>query len=58
MNFTIKGASAAEGMSDEKIAEFEERYDAIVQTAGKEYEDVPLSDYYGDGYNLYLRMAR
>lgn len=49
--------SPAEGMTDEKIAEFEERYDAIVQTAAKEYEDDPPSDYYRDGYNLYLRMV-
>lgn len=47
----------AEGIADEKIAGFEERYDSIVQTAAKEYEDSPPSDYYRDGYNLYLRMV-
>ena len=47
----------AEGISEEKIAEFEVRYDSIVQTAAEEYEDAPPSDYYKDGYNLYLRMA-
>ena len=47
----------AEGIADEKIGEFEARYDAIVQTAAKEYEDDPPSDYYRDGYNLYLRMT-
>lgn len=46
----------AEGIADEKISEFEARYDAIVQTATKEYEDDPPSDYYRDGYNLYQRM--
>ena len=46
----------AEEIADEKIAEFEARYDAIVQTATKEYEDNPASDYYRDGYNLYQRM--
>lgn len=49
---------APEGMADEKIAEFEARYDDIVRTATKEYEDVPPSDYYPDGYNLYLRMIK
>lgn len=49
---------APEGMGDEKIAGFEARYDAIVRTAAEEYGDVPPSDYYRDGYNLYLRMAR
>lgn len=47
----------AEGIADEKIAGFEARYDSIVQTAAKEYEDSPPSDYYRDGYNLYLRMV-
>lgn len=46
----------AEGIAEEKIAAFEKRYDAIVEKAGKEYEDDPPSEYYRDGYNLYLRM--
>lgn len=46
-----------EGISDNKIAGFEKRYDAIVGTATREYEDSPPSDYYRDGYNLYLRMT-
>lgn len=45
-----------EGISVEKIAGFEARYDEIVRTAAREYEDGPPSDYYRDGYNLYLRM--
>ena len=49
--------AAAEGIAEEKIAGFESRYDSIVQTAEKEYEATPPSDYYRDGYNLYLRMA-
>lgn len=47
----------SEGIAEEKIAEFEARYDAIMQTATKEYADNPPSEYYRDGYNLYLRMA-
>ncbi len=47
----------AEGIAEEKIAGFEARHDSIMQTAAKEYEDTPPSDYYRDGYNLYLRMA-
>ena len=50
--------TAAECVPDEKIAAFEERYDAIVQTAKTEYENEPPSDYYRDGYNLYLRMVQ
>ena len=51
-------AAAADGMAEEKIADFEARYDSIVQTAGEEYEAVPPSDYYREGYNLYLRMVK
>ena len=47
----------AEGIAEERIAEFEARYDEIVRTAEKEYGDDPPSDYYRDGYNLYMRMA-
>ncbi len=47
----------ADGIPNDKIAEFEARYDTIVRTAAKEYEDDPPSDYYRDGYNLYLRMV-
>lgn len=51
-------AAPAEGIADERIAEFEKRYDSIVQTASEEYEATPPSDYYRDGYNLYLRMVK
>ena len=50
--------ACAEGITQEKIAEFEARYDAKVRTATKEYEEEPPSDYYRDGYNLYLRMVK
>ena len=48
----------AEGIQEGKISEFEERYDSIVKTAAKEYGDTPPSDYYREGYNLYLRMSK
>lgn len=32
-----------------KVSEFEERYRKILETARKEYEDVPANDYYRDG---------
>lgn len=38
------------------IEDFEERYDKILNEAYKEYEDVPYSKYYKDGYNLYKRL--
>lgn len=40
----------------EKVGEFEERYRAILKKAKEEYEYIPASEYYKDGYNLYLRM--
>ena len=42
----------------EKISGFEERYLKILETARKEYEDIPADDYYKDGYNLFLRMEK
>ena len=41
-----------------KVSEFEERYRKILETARKEYEDVPANAYYRDGYNLFLRMEK
>jgi len=46
----------ADEIPDEKITEFEARYDAIVRTATKEYEENSPSDYYQDGYTLYLYL--
>ena len=40
----------------EKIRCFEERYCEILQKARDEYEYIPASEYYKDGYNLYRRM--
>lgn len=40
----------------EKVREYEERYRAILKKAKEEYEYIPASEYYKDGYNLYLRM--
>ena len=42
----------------EKISGFEERYLKILETARKEYEDIPANAYYKDGYNLFLRMEK
>ena len=38
------------------VAAYEKRYDEILNLAQNEYEDVPPSDYYPDGYNLFLRL--
>lgn len=39
-----------------KADELEGRYDEILDTARKEYEDDPPSKYYKEGYNLYKRL--
>lgn len=41
----------------DQVAAYEKRYEEILALAVKEYEDVPASDYYREGYNLYRRMA-
>lgn len=40
------------------VASLEKRYDEILDEAEKEYEDTPPTDYYRDGYNLYLRLKK
>lgn len=50
------GLDDSEECSPEKIAEYEGRYRTILQKAKEEYEYIPASDYYTEGYNLYLRM--
>ena len=42
--------------SEEMVLSFEKRYDEILDLAQSEYEDIPPSDYYPDGYNLFLRL--
>lgn len=42
----------------EKIAEFESRYDKILDQAKEDYEYIPPSKYYREGYNLYVRMEK
>ncbi|MGL6142907.1 MAG: IS66 family transposase, partial [Enterobacterales bacterium] len=42
----------------EKVSKLEERYQKILQKAAAEYESIPPSEYYKDGYNLYLRMQK
>lgn len=58
MIHTVKTLDDGARCSDEQIADFEKRYDEILQTAKKEYEDVPSTKYYRDGYCLSLRMKK
>ena len=44
---------------DTAIVEYyEKRYAELLKKAKEEYEDIPVSNYYKDGYNLYLRMEQ
>ena len=40
------------------VSGYEERYAEILKKAKEEYEYIPASKYYKDGYNLYLRMEK
>jgi len=40
------------------VEKFEAEYDGILEKARAEYEYEPASDYYKDGFNLSLRMAK
>lgn len=53
-----KGFQPPEDPDPEKVSGFEERYRKILETAQKEYGEVPANDYYRDGYNLFLRMEK
>ena len=54
----LNGLQPSEEPAPCKVSEFEERYRKILETARKEYEDVPANDYYRDGDNLFLRMEK
>lgn len=41
-----------------KTAGFEERYKEILCRAEEEYTDIPPSEHYKEGYNLYRRMEK
>ena len=41
-----------------KVTGYEKKYSDILEKAKKEYDDVPASEYYRDGYNLYQRMEK
>ena len=45
-------------LDPKKVSEFEKRYQAVLETARREYGDIPANEYYKDGYNLFLRMEK
>jgi hypothetical protein len=53
----MNGLSDNEETDLDVINGFESRYDQILQLAKEEYGYDPPSDYYRDGYNLYLRLG-
>ena len=56
--YVRNGIQLPEEPDPQKVSEFERRYREILETARKEYGDVPANDYYRDGYNLFLRMEK
>ncbi|HBC31320.1 MAG TPA: transposase [Clostridiales bacterium] len=42
----------------DKVAEYETKYQDILEVAKEEYEYEPPSNYYKDGYNLYRRLHK
>ena len=47
-----------EDFDTDKVKEFENRFDQILDIADKEYEYEPPTKYYKDGYNLSLRLRK
>ncbi len=52
------GLSFGEACNHAVVAEYEKCYSEILKKAKEEYETIPASDYYRNGYNLYLRMEK
>lgn len=48
----------SEELDEAKVREYERKYDEILSVAEKEYTDNPPSDYYREGYNLFLRLRK
>lgn len=53
-----KNLPEGENFTEEKIKEFETEYDEILKKARISYEYEPASEYYREGYNLFLRMEK
>lgn len=49
---------SSETVDAEEVSKFEKRYLEILETAKKEYEDIPPGNHYKEGYNLFLRMEK
>ena len=52
----VNGVESGEERDSVKIHEYETRYAQVLKTASSEYEDIPCSDYYREGFNLAARM--
>lgn len=52
------GTPLSDTPDPEAVSGFEKRYLEILETAKKEYENIPPGDYYREGYNLFLRMEK
>lgn len=52
------GISECEDLDEAKVMEYEKKYDAILSIAEEEYTNNPPSDYYREGYNLFLRLRK
>ena len=57
IHFRNKSDVSAE-LDPKEVSRFEKRYEEILETAQKEYENIPAGDYYREGYNLFLRMKK
>ena len=47
-----------EGLDILKVSRLEARYDEILREAEREYEEIPPSEYYREGYNLFRRLKK
>ena len=52
------GLGDGDALDEERVREFEERYDRILYKAEEGYTDNPPGDYYKEGYNLFLWLRK
>ena len=56
MQHYVNSIGEGNELSEEKVREYEMKFDEIAQDAKKSYEDEPPGDYYKEGYNLSVRL--
>ena len=58
IHYRNKAVSSGKSPDSHKVSEFQKKYLEILEIAEREYENIPASEYYREGYNLSRRMKK